>query len=336
VHKAKGLEWPIVIPINLVSMPRPIEEFFFNAEHNTVHWTFGEIASSTLAAAVADDKVQTAEERERLLYVACTRALDLLILPSPSWWRDDSWFSFFDLGQERIAEIRAMTPIAKAEQSAGTPNSQTKAVFDAEAARIDAGTHTIIWQRPSLDDPDRELLERATVDAARHENDPQSQAIVIGAGPLRGVVLHKLMEELLTALLVPDVTKLTSRAALLIDQIAIAGDVRPDPQELATTALATFQHNELRGYIDKLVPEFPLYGARSEDLLVSARADAVATENGKPIAVFDWKSDVSPSAADRQAYDGQLLQYLELIWAPKGAVVYMTTREVRWVHLPQE
>jgi CRISPR-associated exonuclease Cas4 len=47
--------------------------------------------------------------------------------------------------------------------------------------------------------------------------------------------------------------------------------------------------------------------------------------------VFDWKSDVGPTAGDGQAYAGQLLQYLETIGAPRGAVVYLTLGELDWI-----
>jgi CRISPR-associated exonuclease Cas4 len=47
--------------------------------------------------------------------------------------------------------------------------------------------------------------------------------------------------------------------------------------------------------------------------------------------VFDWKSDVAPTAADRQAYAGQLLQYVEAVGAPRGAVVYLTLRQLDWI-----
>jgi CRISPR-associated exonuclease Cas4 len=101
---------------------------------------------------------------------------------------------------------------------------------------------------------------------------------------------------------------------------------------LARTALRTLSHNELQPYLAKLVPEIPLYGARSDTILVSARADAIALEAGVPFAAFDWKSDIAPTPDDHDAYASQLLEYLDLIGAEKGAVVYMTSGEVRWVH----
>jgi len=64
---------------------------------------------------------------------------------------------------------------------------------------------------------------------------------------------------------------------------------------------------------------------------MAGRADAIAVAGGRPLVVFDWKSDVVPSAADRQTYAGQLLEYMEAVDAPRGAVVYLTLRELDWI-----
>lgn len=78
--------------------------------------------------------------------------------------------------------------------------------------------------------------------------------------------------------------------------------------------------------------EIPLYGARSDTILVSARADAITFEANAPIAAFDWKSDVAPTPDIHAGYMSQLLEYLKLIAAEKGAIVYMTSGEFHWVH----
>jgi CRISPR-associated exonuclease Cas4 len=91
-------------------MPGNDEDFFFRSADKSVHWTFGDIISSTLDAAIVADRTEVADERERLLYVACTRALDLLVLPAPSWAPDGGWAKFFDLGQSVLAEIGYPAP----------------------------------------------------------------------------------------------------------------------------------------------------------------------------------------------------------------------------------
>jgi CRISPR-associated exonuclease Cas4 len=331
VHKAKGLEWPIVIPINFVTMPENEEDFFFRSTDNSVHWTLGDVISSTLDAAVASDRAEAADERERLLYVACTRAIDLLVLPAPSWSPDGGWVKFFDLGHSALEEMAH--PPAQPPQPIppATASDQSASIFADERDRIELLNPRIEWRRPSLADVDRELLDRATIDVGTSEGDSEIEAVVVGAGALRGIILHKLMEELLTGLLTPDLTHLTDRASTLTKEAIVAAATIPDPSELAATALRTFSHEKLKPYIAKLVPEIPLFGARSDTVLVSARADAIAFEGGVPVAAFDWKSDVAPTPDDHDAYASQLLEYLELIRAQKGAVVYMTSGDVRWV-----
>ncbi|MDA9398721.1 MULTISPECIES: UvrD-helicase domain-containing protein [unclassified Bradyrhizobium] len=332
VHKAKGLEWPIVIPINFVTMPENGEDFFFRSIDNSVHWTLGDVISSTLEAAVAADRAEAADERERLLYVACTRALDLLVLPAPSWTPEGGWAKFFDLGQSALEEIRHPPPQPSTPTSLSPANHQTAAMFTDEQEAIEQRNPRIQWRRPSLADIDRELLDRATIDFGADDADSDDKAVVVGAGALRGIILHKLMEELLTGLLRPELADLNARASTLTQEAVVPGATAPDPAELAATTLRTFSHRELKPYIEKLIPEIPIFGARSDTVLVAARADAIAFEKAVRIAAFDWKSDVAPTTDAHEAYASQLLEYLELIGIEKGAVVYMTSGEVRWVH----
>jgi len=333
VHRAKGLEWPIVIPINFVTMPEDKKHFFFRAADNSVHWTLGDVISSTLDDAVAADLAEAADEHERLLYVACTRAMDLLVLPAPSWAPNGGWMKFFDLGQSLLKDVRHPSRQRPKATPALPRNDQAAAVFLEERERIERLNPRIEWRRPSLADIDRELLDRATFDIVANETDSAIEPGVAGAGALRGIILHKLMEELLTGTVTPDQALLTSRAAALTRQAFVGATAGPNPSEMADAALRTFSHDELKPYIEKLVPEFPLYGERSDTVLTSARADAIAFEAGAPIAVFDWKSDVAPTSDDHTEYVSQLLEYLELTGVKKGAVVYMTSGEVRWVHV---
>jgi hypothetical protein len=256
----------------------------------------------------------------------------LLVLPAPSWGPERGWSRFFDLGQAALEEVRL--PAGQAPRAAPTTpeNNQSAETFAAERDRIDEIDTSIQWFRPSLADVDRELLDRVSIDSALTEFDDDPEAIVGGAGARRGVILHKLMEELLTGLVAADLRHLADRAAVLVDETAVGGAMAPDPAEMAATALRTFSHEQLKPYLANTVPELPLFGAKSDTVLVAARADAVAFQAGAPAVAFDWKSDVAPSADDHDAYASQLLEYLELIGAEKGAVFYMTTGEVRWIH----
>jgi CRISPR-associated exonuclease Cas4 len=340
IHKAKGLEWPVVIPINLASMPQRTDDFFFKpsegANPDSVHWTFGEIASSALDQTMADDAAEEAEERERQLYVACTRAIDLLIIPAPSESPMESWHHFFDLKIASLPEFELPTPLPPTSVDPASVTAQSAHEFALEEAAIEA-LPRIRWRQPSKGDADRDLLDRATIDAAGADDFPDIESVAVaGAGPLRGIVLHKLMEELLLAFVKANRTSLAERASELVDQLSFDKSVKPEPSELADAALRTFGDAQLDRYRAHLVPEYPLFGARSENELVSARADSVAIVNGVPTAAFDWKSDVDPDANMREAYRAQLLEYLSLCGAPTGAVVYMSRDPVEfdYVFLP--
>ena len=56
---------------------------------------------------------------------------------------------------------------------------------------------------------------------------------------------------------------------------------------------------------------------------------ALTDDGGK--VVFDWKSDVAPNDDAKSAYREQLSQYLRILGAQKGALVYMTSGRVDWI-----
>lgn len=330
IHKAKGLEWPIVIPVNLIAMSRRSDEFFHRLSDDSIHWTLGDVASSTLQAAIAANKTEVLNERERLLYVACTRARDLLIVPDPSWTRSDSWFQFLNLGQELLSEFVLPTPRSLPDAPRQV-NSQTRAVFAAEQNRLRQASGDLQWLRPSVDDADRELMDRITAAAPSDSELDEASARIVGAGARRGVILHRLLEEMISGLCAVDLPALLTRSEQLLLEAPSDGLAPPEPNELARTALASYTHPALTPYRGKLLAEVTLLGSRSTDVLVSARADAIALNDSVAIAAFDWKSDVAPDARTRRDHKGQLAQYLQLIGAPIGAIVYLSHLEFQWI-----
>ena len=63
----------------------------------------------------------------------------------------------------------------------------------------------------------------------------------------------------------------------------------------------------------------------------ATNADAVALADDGDLVVFDWKSDVAPSGRNRLAYREQLGQYLHVLGAQRGAIVYMTSGRIDWI-----
>lgn len=331
VHSAKGLEWPIVIPINMGSELRRREPFIHRRNDDTLHWVLGDVVPPAIADAISLDDRDSAEERERLLYVACTRAMDLLILPTFSARRTNSWAQLLDLRQDDIPEWDTVRFSRRAlTRSVEEVNDQTAEVFSAEQARIADASRPIRWIRPSDGDADR-LVEVARVDDSA-DADPAGLATITGS-TIRGAILHKLIEEILTGEIDEAVAVAETRAAALLVQLGPpATRASPDPAEMAATALRTLSLPGIAEHRGALVPEVAVYGARDAGAtLMAGRADAVAIAGGRAAVVFDWKSDVAPTAADRQTYAGQLLEYMEAVGAPRGAVVYLTLRQLDWI-----
>jgi hypothetical protein len=155
----------------------------------------------------------------------------------------------------------------------------------------------------------------------------------VGAGALRGIILHKLIEEFLTGELVSTKKAATARADVLLTQLVSGGGdngPRPEPLEMADTALRTLALPEIAVLRPYLVPELAIWAAR-DTYLVAGRADALAMRENKIDVAVDWKSDVKPTTSIRAAYAGQLRDYLQATGAARGALVFMSLGEVVWV-----
>ncbi|MGY4407852.1 3'-5' exonuclease [Bradyrhizobium sp. USDA 3315] len=137
-HTAKGLEWPVVIPINRSSMPRRVEAFVHRRRDESLHWALGQIVPPGLGDALRTEEAEKRDENVRLLYVACTRAMELLVIPNFTWSNDASWAKLLDFKLDTVPELDVgrlpRTPLA-----AHTPvaNLQSAAIFREERARID-------------------------------------------------------------------------------------------------------------------------------------------------------------------------------------------------------
>jgi CRISPR-associated exonuclease Cas4 len=333
VHSSKGLEWPVVIPINRGSMPRRAEPFVYRRSDDSLHWALGQVTPPTLEGALQGENEEKHNENVRLLYVACTRAMELLIIPDFTWSNDASWVRQLDFKLVHIPELK-VNHLQRCNLAAPTliENQQTGEVFAGEQSCLERAFQRIRWIQPSDGDPDIVPIQ---LPPSLGDDEPLQASSAINGSRMRGVILHKLMEELLTEELEGTSHTVKERARSLCDQLAptVAQGASPEPEELASTALRTLALLELKPFRDRLVPEVPIFGLSSTGIheLIAGRADAVAwAEDGGKVA-FDWKSDVAPSDADRTAYAHQLGHYLHVLGAKRGGVVYMTSGHIDWV-----
>jgi CRISPR-associated exonuclease Cas4 len=331
IHSAKGLEWPVVIPINSTTELYRSEQFVHRQSDDSLHWMLGGIAPPELAMARAEEAEEEARQRERVWYVACTRARDLLIVPNIPQAAQASWFKAINLRLEDVPELNLSDlPDNPRRVANAEPNRQSAEVFAAEREAVAVSSPSLVWRRPS--DHDRDRLGDAREPLVVVETIGE-RIEAVGAGAVRGVVLHKLMEELLTGELPTYESDVASRAAALLMQLETdQGDRRgfPDPTEMARTALQTLGLEEIEALKPYLVPELAIW-ATAEDGLVAGRADAVVIRQGRIEVVIDWKSDVGITPALRSTYARQLQRYLAATGAERGALVFMSLGEIAWV-----
>ena len=340
MHAAKGLEWPIVVPINTMTRVRATETAVTDWASGRFYSRVFGVEPSGYAAARDHEGGELRRERVRLWYVATTRARELLILPRLDVAAGTStWRSLVDLALDRLPalDLDNYSPEVGA-GDATAQNDQTREVFAAEAAAIAERHRRIVWRAPSRDeDTARPVLrqEAPTILATDGDGAPAdgTASATIQGGRERGTILHKLIEEVLTGETAETLPDLAARAESLIRSLGLAVVADPAqgvaPNELASCVVRALSLPEVAALRPGLVPEFPVYGSTEIDAHEEATAgivDAIAfNAGGAPQVVIDWKSDVDPSHETLEHYRAQVRAYLEVTGAERGLVVVVTT-----------
>ncbi|MCG7400489.1 MULTISPECIES: UvrD-helicase domain-containing protein [Caballeronia] len=338
MHASKGLEWPVVIPVNTMTGVKAADGAVGQRATDTFLCPVLGINPSGYAEAREDEKAELARERIRLWYVAATRARELLVLPRLNVEApENAWIGLLDLAIDALPALD-VGGLASAVGTAATvpENAQTRTTFAAEAQAIAERERRLLWLAPSRDESaSGPVLQRTEPDAS------QSIVTMLDAGPgapiqggrERGLILHKLFEEVLTGETADDSTALAVRATELIamfPRLATADASRPiSAQELADCVTRTLKLPEIAPLRATLIPEYPVYRAIEEgscETATSGVADALTLgADGRPVVVIDWKGDVRPDARTVEHYCSQVRAYLDITGAQRGLIVFATT-----------
>jgi exodeoxyribonuclease-5 len=79
VHSAKGLEWDVVIPVNMLGTPRSVEPPFIDRANDRLWQKVGKSEPAGYEEAKEREEMAEMEENVRLLYVAATREAEYLV-----------------------------------------------------------------------------------------------------------------------------------------------------------------------------------------------------------------------------------------------------------------
>ena len=339
MHLAKGLEWPVVIPINSPTELYDDTSFLHRRRDDTVHFKILDQAPADYEQVKTDEKEQLRRERVRLWYVAITRACDLLLLPRQSERKPNDWMSVVDLRLDDLPTFdpRAIVyaPVLPAVEE--PENTQDETTWRGEAATIAATRRAIVWRSPSRHEgspdaappPERDEIFSDAASISEQLPPTSDTAAVAGAvrgSRERGLVVHKLLEEVLTGETADRADALEIRARDLLAQLGIPEADRPEDgphaPELAATTLRALAIPEIAECRSRLVPEMTVFSARADQdstIYVGGVADAIAYQPiGLIDLVVDWKTDVSPSVQQIELYREQMRDYLVATGAPEG------------------
>jgi ATP-dependent exoDNAse (exonuclease V) beta subunit len=348
MHSSKGLEWPIVIPINSMTTPNTDKEFIYRGSDDTIHFKVCGYPNLDYEEAVQQESQEIGRERVRLWYVALTRARDLLLLPRQSERISGDWFSLIDIDLTQL-------PLLDHSRFTGSPNAifssqpniQDPTTWEIEQAKIASNQLQIEWHQPSRHEGAMDSEEvgpeiftgSKAVDGkfprSSEKNQPQG-------GPERGTILHKLMEEILTGETEDNSTAIQVRGAELLGQLGYQDQDEPSKglssREMAATIKRTLNILEIKELRPRLLPEFWVYSnylEKRELSLTAGVADAVSIDDsGRIDTVIDWKSDIDPTPAQIRIYFRQMYDYLKATSALTGLIVFMSSGHIERIKIP--
>lgn len=345
IHSAKGLEWPIVIPINSTTSLWSDPSFLYRRRDDSVHFKVFDYPSTDYETVAQDEQGELTRERVRLWYVALTRARDLLLLPHQTERISDDWLSLVNLDIESLPRLD-LTGLTSSMPAVVIPigNAQDIATWEHEAAAIAALERNIHWHQPSRHEgtaPPMSVAEEvfAGVDAFADQIPETEEQISIQGGRERGLVLHKLMEEILSGEIQDSLAALTSRTAALLAQLGLEdhtdAGMGPSCAEMASTVQRTLQLQEVLELRPRLQAEFWVYSGTETERDVSLTAgvaDAILCDaDGHTEVVIDWKSDIDPTPSVVEQYRTQVRDYLIATGALLGLIVFMTSGRIERV-----
>ncbi|MCY4000996.1 MAG: UvrD-helicase domain-containing protein [Bacteroidetes bacterium] len=335
MHNAKGLEWPVVIPINTWKKPRASDPIIVDRSTEHLYAPLFSIPVAGHQKIKEEETEQQRHERIRLWYVATTRARDLLLLTLPASSTDTgtSWRGTVNLHTEALPPFDpALLHDKESSDSTLEAQVQSHEEFMAESERIQQISNRLKWISPSRD-------EIPTVDVETtflHEGDSLVDSInpseIQGKGVIRGLVIHKLMEEVLTGETTSD--QLHPRAEHLIKQIHESMDIQTlipmDSEEICHRIQRTLELPQISPLLDSLIPECPVYNMMTDGStksVVAGIADAVSfSSDGIPELIIDWKSGQIESH-----HEQQIGAYMSATEIDRGLLVYIDLGQVKEV-----
>jgi exodeoxyribonuclease-5 len=165
MHASKGLEWPIVIPVNGCTGWIASDADFVQRSSGQLHCKVLEVAPPKYEEALQNENIELACERVRLWYVAMTRARQLLVLPRGFDRRPETWAGVLGLDLEILPVLELDEHDRPSVSSSHVAVTQCAEQFSQESSMIAALRRDIRWSSLSCGEGAEELLLVEDADA---------------------------------------------------------------------------------------------------------------------------------------------------------------------------
>ncbi len=311
-HKAKGLEWPVVIPLGLGRDIRKFSQAFPRLVHEQGKIRIHFSASAGDEAFKEEAARQTAEEHQRLFYVTLTRAKSLLVLPdsTPLYAKKGSF-----LALSRWSELDAATFLQS--PSRLVPQAMEEKV---PAPALHAALDPAVVARAV--ENSRKIPRRTLPSELGHDVSgelPEGEPVTEIGGRDYGTWWHATMQYF------PWQKSAAVRRDYLRDKVSAAAATFRKRAEAELRASAKFR-DELCADGEKFLAEVPFSHPRSAEEWMDGVIDLVVAMRGGALWIIDWKTDrrFLAESADafakrlRDAYGAQLAAYAEVLQRGMG------------------
>ena len=316
IHKAKGLEFPVVVLADLAGERQKRDNFVVNRREGTFDMKLGsrDLGIRTLGfeAATEYEKLREEAESRRLLYVAATRARDRLIIPHfPTGDKAGGYLKYLvDLAEDAAAAAKEVTTevIAAPADPAlhetrafrigldGEPPGQCSKLCEERGKWLDARATLIAGSAAGK--------RLKTASGLREHEDLGPAARENRLGRTIGQAVHAVLEQV-------DLATGSGLAGLAAEEAARHGipDRQPLVQKLAENALKmeTVGCAAKAGTLYREVPFAVCVGGTILEGLID-----LAFDDGSGLVIADYKTDDVPGdnlAEHAEAYRSQIGAY---------------------------
>mgnify|MGYP006401738647 FL=1 len=341
VHGAKGLEAPIVILPDCAEPNSQIRDSLLEGETGTVWKASADGQPQVQAQALAEAKEADQRERDRLLYVALTRAEKWLVVAAAGKLgsQGNAWYDQVRLGMERSGA--EPTEFGFGGWGSGEGLTLGRADWSdlphetvEETPRIEVDLPEVFRQPAAVPEAAAEALSPSGLGGPKalggEDGDDTEEAM------LRGTALHLLLEHL--SALPP-----AARPDAVPHVLAIAEELPEETERLAEEAIAVLETPELAPFFAPgTLAEVPISAGIEPVGRIHGIIDRLLVTPDKVIAV-DFKSNRTVPATPAEVPEGLLRQMgayaaaLAQIWPGREvetALIWTATQ--RYMALPHD